>query len=415
MQQNKENTMKNKQNTEMQSDVQLDDVQQKGVANFEGFNGKQTTPTSDSHISQSSQEEPIMLMKADKAESVTQNQNKTTPKKANNMKFVLMGVGVVGVLAISTIVAKFAGVFDPPQPMSQIQRVQQTQVQTLESLAEQQSAEQAQIQPMENRGTKQVIDKPITPTMPALEPVGNTAHKDNHLYYDESKVGGVIQSNSTLEFDAMATEKVALDEETPKPKILSIEEQLMQKPLNQLSNEELVMAYQIVDQQLTKDTDTHFAIINRMKDVGIKAPVSQLEVRQLQREKRLIEENTRMIVNKFATDLQLLAQRMEELNTEQVNLSRNVTAAVSNVMQRIDVEDIKARQNKAQQIELTKANQGTLKRFKITQMLGGRVWISIDNKLPKTYVVGDSLTNDTVITGIDLDKKSVITNKGTIN
>lgn len=344
-------------------------------------------------------------MNANRDESVTQSTKSKTEKSKNNMKFALYGIGAVGVLAISTIVAKFTGVFNP-SPVNH--NVNNTAIEAPQSFEAFQEA-----QKMENYGTQDARE--VSEHMPLLEASRNTAYakNDNNLYYDENAVGNAIQSNGILEFDAAATENT-IKEELPKPKQMTMEEKLMQKPLNQLSNEELMMAYQLVDQQLAKDTESHFALLHRMKELGIKAPVSQLEARQLQREKRLVEETTRMITNKFSTDLQLLAQRMEELNANQIKLSRNISTELSRVMQRIDVEEINSRKVKQQQNELTKANKGLLNRYRITQILGGRVWISTDNKNAKTYVVGDRLADNVIITGIDVDKKSVSTNKGII-
>jgi len=110
-----------------------------------------------------------------------------------------------------------------------------------------------------------------------------------------------------------------------------------------------------------------------------------------------------------------LNKKMDDLNKSQIVLSRDIANSLSDVMHRIDIEDINNQKQQKGLDELTKANSAVLNKYQIKQMASGRVWI-IDPNTQKanSYTINDNIGDGIVIEDIDLSNYKVITNKGEI-
>ena len=152
-----------------------------------------------------------------------------------------------------------------------------------------------------------------------------------------------------------------------------------------------------------------------MNELGIEPPITQLEARQAIHDKALVDSVVAQLSEKLNQNMVALNKKMDDLNQSQITLSRDVSNSISNVMQRINIEDINAKRQKDSLNELTKANTGLLAKYQIKQMASGRVWI-IDPTTHKatSYTTGDDIGDGIVIQSIDLSNYKITTNKGEI-
>ena len=225
-----------------------------------------------------------------------------------------------------------------------------------------------------------------------------------------SEIGGefVFDSDGNI---AGATEKEA----SKTKERLSTEQILANKDIRTYTEDELKSAWTIVDVELTNITATQNALSNRMRELGIDPPYSQMEARQAIHDKALIEEITMRLSDKMNQNMLSLNKKMDDLNKSQIVLSRDIANSLSDVMHRIDIEDINNQKQQKGLDELTKANSAVLNKYQIKQMASGRVWI-IDPNTQKanSYTINDNIGDGIVIEDIDLSNYKVITNKGEI-
>ena len=225
-----------------------------------------------------------------------------------------------------------------------------------------------------------------------------------------SEIGGefVFDSDGNI---AGATEKEA----SKTKERLSTEQILANKDIRTYTEDELKSAWTIVDVELTNITATQNALSNRMRELGIEPPYSQLEARQAIHDKALIEEITMRLSDRMNQNMLSLNKKMDDLNKSQIVLSRDIANSLSDVMHRIDIEDINNQKQQKGLDELTKANSAVLNKYQIKQMASGRVWI-IDPNTQKanSYTINDNIGDGIVIEDIDLSNYKVITNKGEI-
>ena len=335
----------------------------------------------------------------EKEERITKNEKQIEKPKGNGgiPKKILFGA-IGGVVVLSAIMIGCIAYFTRSPNIQN------------DDLVEMQ--EQAQIQEQDQQSDQQ------DPTAKQLDNQNLNADAntniENQSVTSDDQVGAEIGGKFVFDSDgniAGATKKEA----DKKKDHLSAEEILANKDIQTYTEDELKSAWTIVDVELTNITATQTALSNRMKELGIEPPYSQLEARQAIHDKALIEEITTRLSEKMNQNMLSLNKKMDDLNKSQIVLSRDVANSLADVMRRIDVEELNNQKDKKGLEELSKANAALLDKYQIKNMASGRVWI-IDPKTNKSnsYTINDNIGDDIVINEIDLSNYKIITNKGEI-
>lgn len=341
----------------------------------------------------------VETIKAEKEERITKNEKQIEKPKGNGgiPKKILFGA-IGGVVVLSAIMIGCIAYFTRSPNIQN------------DDLVEMQ--EQAQIQEQDQQSDQQ------DPTARQLDNQNLNADAntniENQSVTSDDQVGAEIGGKFVFDSDgniAGATKKEA----DKKKDHLSAEEILANKDIQTYTEDELKSAWTIVDVELTNITATQAALSNRMKELGIEPPYSQLEARQAIHDKALIEEITTRLSEKMNQNMLSLNKKMDDLNKSQIVLSRDVANSLADVMRRIDVEELNNQKDKKGLEELSKANAALLDKYQIKNMASGRVWI-IDPKTNKSnsYTINDNIGDDIVINEIDLSNYKIITNKGEI-
>ena len=367
-------------------------------------------------------------IKATKEDRVVKSEKPTEKPKGKGMpKKLLFGV-IGGTVALSAILIGGIVYFTQTPDDAQREALRQQQLAAMQaSQSQEQTQSQSEQLAQQEEAAKQAMAQQNAQNVDGEQSQQNNAQTDatqdvnseSQSAAQPSKGGnGQIGSEIGGEFvfDSDGNIAGATEKEASKTKErLSTEQILANKDIRTYTEDELKSAWTIVDVELTNITATQNALSNRMRELGIEPPYSQLEARQAIHDKALIEEITMRLSDKMNQNMLSLNKKMDDLNKSQIVLSRDIANSLSDVMHRIDIEDINNQKQQKGLDELTKANSAVLNKYQIKQMASGRVWI-IDPNTQKanSYTINDNIGDGIVIEDIDLSNYKVITNKGEI-
>lgn len=368
-------------------------------------------------------------IKATKEDRVVKSEKPTEKPKGKGMPKKLLFGAIGGTVALSAILIGGIVYFTQTPDDAQREALRQQQLAAMQAS---QSQEQAQSQQSEQLAQQEAAAKQAMAQQNAQNVDGEQSQQNNAQTDATQDVNSESQSaaqpskggngqigseiGGEFVFDSDGNIAGATEKEASKTKErLSTEQILANKDIRTYTEDELKSAWTIVDVELTNITATQNALSNRMRELGIEPPYSQMEARQAIHDKALIEEITMRLSDKMNQNMLSLNKKMDDLNKSQIVLSRDIANSLSDVMHRIDIEDINNQKQQKGLDELTKANSAVLNKYQIKQMASGRVWI-IDPNTQKanSYTVNDNIGDGIVIEDIDLSNYKVITNKGEI-
>ena len=367
-------------------------------------------------------------IKATKEDRVVKSEKPTEKPKGKGMPKKLLFGAIGGTVALSAILIGGIVYFTQTPDDAQREALRQQQLAAMQaSQSQEQTQSQSEQLAQQEEAAKQAMAQQNAQNVDGEQSQQNNAQADatqdvnseSQSAAQPSKGGnGQIGSEIGGEFvfDSDGNIAGATEKEASKTKErLSTEQILANKDIRTYTEDELKSAWTIVDVELTNITATQNALSNRMRELGIEPPYSQMEARQAIHDKALIEEITMRLSDKMNQNMLSLNKKMDDLNKSQIVLSRDIANSLSDVMHRIDIEDINNQKQQKGLDELTKANSAVLNKYQIKQMASGRVWI-IDPNTQKanSYTVNDNIGDDIVIEDIDLSNYKVITNKGEI-
>ena len=367
-------------------------------------------------------------IKATKEDRVVKSEKPTEKPKGKGMPKKLLFGAIGGTVALSAILIGGIVYFTQTPDDAQREALRQQQLAAMQvSQSQEQAQSQSEQLAQQEDAAKQAMAQQNTQNVDGEQSQQNNAQTDatqdvnseNQSAAQSSKGGnGQIGSEIGGEFvfDSDGNIAGATEKEATKTKErLSTEQILANKDIRTYTEDELKSAWTIVDVELTNITATQNALSNRMRELGIEPPYSQMEARQAIHDKALIEEITMRLSDKMNQNMLSLNKKMDDLNKSQIVLSRDIANSLSDVMHRIDIEDINNQKQQKGLDELSKANSALLNKYQIKQMASGRVWI-IDPNTQKanSYTVNDNIGDGIIIEDIDLSNYKVITNKGEI-
>lgn len=367
-------------------------------------------------------------IKATKEDRVVKSEKPTEKPKGKGMPKKLLFGAIGGTVALSAILIGGIVYFTQTPDDAQREALRQQQLAAMQaSQSQEQTQNQSEQLAQQEEAAKQAMAQQNAQNVDGEQSQQNNAQADatqdvnseSQSAAQPSKGGnGQIGSEIGGEFvfDSDGNIAGATEKEASKTKErLSTEQILANKDIRTYTEDELKSAWTIVDVELTNITATQNALSNRMRELGIEPPYSQLEARQAIHDKALIEEITMRLSDKMNQNMLSLNKKMDDLNKSQIVLSRDIANSLSDVMHRIDIEDINNQKQQKGLDELTKANSAVLNKYQIKQMASGRVWI-IDPNTQKanSYTINDNIGDGIVIEDIDLSNYKVITNKGEI-
>lgn len=367
-------------------------------------------------------------IKATKEDRVVKSEKPTEKPKGKGMPKKLLFGAIGGTVALSAILIGGIVYFTQTPDDAQREALRQQQLAAMQvSQSQEQAQSQSEQLAQQEDAAKQAMAQQNAQNFDGEQSQQNNAQTDatqdvnseNQSAAQPSKGGnGQIGSEIGGEFvfDSDGNIAGATEKEATKTKErLSTEQILANKDIRTYTEDELKSAWTIVDVELTNITATQNALSNRMRELGIEPPYSQMEARQAIHDKALIEEITMRLSDKMNQNMLSLNKKMDDLNKSQIVLSRDIANSLSDVMHRIDIEDINNQKQQKGLDELSKANSALLNKYQIKQMASGRVWI-VDPNTQKTnsYTVNDNIGDGIIIEDIDLSNYKVITNKGEI-
>lgn len=367
-------------------------------------------------------------IKATKEDRVVKSEKPTEKPKGKGMPKKLLFGAIGGTVALSAILIGGIVYFTQTPDDAQREALRQQQLAAMQaSQSQEQTQSQSEQLAQQEEAAKQAMAQQNAQNVDGEQSQQNNAQADatqdvnseSQSAAQPSKGGnGQIGSEIGGEFvfDSDGNIAGATEKEASKTKErLSTEQILANKDIRTYTEDELKSAWTIVDVELTNITATQNALSNRMRELGIDPPYSQMEARQAIHDKALIEEITMRLSDKMNQNMLSLNKKMDDLNKSQIVLSRDIANSLSDVMHRIDIEDINNQKQQKGLDELTKANSAVLNKYQIKQMASGRVWI-IDPNTQKanSYTINDNIGDGIVIEDIDLSNYKVITNKGEI-
>lgn len=367
-------------------------------------------------------------IKATKEDRVVKSEKPTEKPKGKGMPKKLLFGAIGGTVALSAILIGGIVYFTQTPDDAQREALRQQQLAAMQvSQSQEQAQSQSEQLAQQEDAAKQAMAQQNAQNVDGEQSQQNNDQTDatqnvnseNQSAAQPSKGGnGQIGSEIGGEFvfDSDGNIAGATEKEATKTKErLSTEQILANKDIRTYTEDELKSAWTIVDVELTNITATQNALSNRMRELGIEPPYSQMEARQAIHDKALIEEITMRLSDKMNQNMLSLNKKMDDLNKSQIVLSRDIANSLSDVMHRIDIEDINNQKQQKGLDELSKANSALLNKYQIKQMASGRVWI-VDPNTQKTnsYTVNDNIGDGIIIEDIDLSNYKVITNKGEI-
>lgn len=367
-------------------------------------------------------------IKATKEDRVVKSEKPTEKPKGKGMPKKLLFGAIGGTVALSAILIGGIVYFTQTPDDAQREALRQQQLAAMQvSQSQEQTQSQSEQLAQQEEAAKQTMAQQNAQNVDGEQSQQNNAQTDatqdvnsesqsaaQPFKGGNGQIGNEIGGEFVFDSDgniAGATEKEA----SKTKERLSTEQILANKDIRTYTEDELKSAWTIVDVELTNITATQNALSNRMRELGIEPPYSQLEARQAIHDKALIEEITMRLSDKMNQNMLSLNKKMDDLNKSQIVLSRDIANSLSDVMHRIDIEDINNQKQQKGLDELTKANSAVLNKYQIKQMASGRVWI-IDPNTQKanSYTINDNIGDGIVIEDIDLSNYKVITNKGEI-
>ena len=367
-------------------------------------------------------------IKATKEDRVVKSEKPTEKPKGKGMPKKLLFGAIGGTVALSAILIGGIVYFTQTPDDAQREALRQQQLAAMQaSQSQEQTQSQSEQLAQQEEAAKQAMAQQNAQNVDGEQSQQNNAQADatqdvnseSQSAAQPSKGGnGQIGSEIGGEFvfDSDGNIAGATEKEASKTKErLSTEQILANKDIRTYTEDELKSAWTIVDVELTNITATQNALSNRMRELGIEPPYSQMEARQAIHDKALIEEITMRLSDKMNQNMLSLNKKMDDLNKSQIVLSRDIANSLSDVMHRIDIEDINNQKQQKGLDELTKANSAVLNKYQIKQMASGRVWI-IDPNTQKanSYTINDNIGDGIVIEDIELSNYKVITKKGEI-
>lgn len=371
-------------------------------------------------------------IKATKEDRVVKSEKPTEKPKGKGMPKKLLFGAIGGTVALSAILIGGIVYFTQTPDDAKREALRQQQLAAMQASQSQEQAVALQNQQSEQLAQQEAAAKQAMAQQDAQNVDGEQSQQNNAQTDAMQDVNSESQSatqpskggngqigseiGGEFVFDSDGNIAGATEKEASKTKErLSTEQILANKDIRTYTEDELKSAWTIVDVELTNITATQNALSNRMRELGIEPPYSQLEARQAIHDKALIEEITMRLSDKMNQNMLSLNKKMDDLNQSQIVLSRDIANSLSDVMHRIDIEDINNQKQQKGLDELSKANSAVLNKYQIKQMASGRVWI-IDPNTQKanSYTVNDNIGDGIVIEDIDLSNYKVITNKGEI-
>lgn len=371
-------------------------------------------------------------IKATEEDRVVKSEKPTEKPKGKGMPKKLLFGAIGGTVALSAILIGGIVYFTQTPDDAQREALRQQQLAAMQASQSQEQAVALQNQQSEQLAQQEAAAKQAMAQQDAQNIDGEQSQQNNAQTDAMQDVNSESQSatqpskggngqigseiGGEFVFDSDGNIAGATEKEASKTKErLSTEQILANKDIRTYTEDELKSAWTIVDVELTNITATQNALSNRMRELGIEPPYSQLEARQAIHDKALIEEITMRLSDKMNQNMLSLNKKMDDLNQSQIVLSRDIANSLSDVMHRIDIEDINNQKQQKGLDELSKANSAVLNKYQIKQMASGRVWI-IDPNTQKanSYTVNDNIGDGIVIEDIDLSNYKVITNKGEI-
>lgn len=367
-------------------------------------------------------------IKATKEDRVVKSEKPTEKPKGKGMPKKLLFGAIGSTVALSAILIGGIVYFTQTPDDAQREALRQQQLAAMQaSQSQEQTQNQSEQLAQQEEAAKQAMAQQNAQNVDGEQSQQNNAQTDatqdvnsESQFAAQPSKGGNGQIGSEIGgefvFDSDGNIAGATEKEASKTKErLSTEQILANKDIRTYTEDELKSAWTIVDVELTNITATQNALSNRMRELGIDPPYSQMEARQAIHDKALIEEITMRLSDKMNQNMLSLNKKMDDLNKSQIVLSRDIANSLSDVMHRIDIEDINNQKQQKGLDELTKANSAVLNKYQIKQMASGRVWI-IDPNTQKanSYTINDNIGDGIVIEDIDLSNYKVITNKGEI-
>lgn len=377
--------------------------------------------------SHSEENEQVSETSADTQENLTQNvaeqsqlqpdlSDRPTSQNKKKPNFLLMGsvLGGVSIAIIGGVLALAGG--NKEQQEDQIVQNNEQAQQMPESLQS-----NMQQEPTRNEVAEQVNMPALAPTQQSNKNIAaaqnyatqSTGNANNNVSTEQEIDFGNSQSMSFSAdgdiYDPNANKKT--DEEKPK----TIKEILATKQLNELTDDQLVAAFQIVDRSRLESEDSLKALRERMAEKKITPPSSLLEQRQQLRDAQIAQKVAEQFNESYGKLLQKLNDNLDIMNQNQVNMKNDFERAIQNISEKIEFDKISSEKNRIRYNELTEANKSLLAEYKVDSILNNRVWLKdVHTNKTASYTIGDTVGNGIVIESIDNTTNTVHTTKGNI-
>lgn len=326
----------------------------------------------------------------------------------------VIAAAVLGIVSFAG--SKKVDEFQTTQDPMQIQQMQQQQAysQTQPQSPQQQTAEQA--------------------NMPALAPVNQpqmqqSAESQAQQYVNQMQQmnnNNAVQPRTEQEIDFGNAQSISFSDDgdiyDPNAKAKdnkdapkTIKEILASKHLNELTDDQLVMAYQIVDRNRLEADDSLRALRERMAEKNITPPPSVVEQRQQNREMQIVQKLTEQFNEQNSKTLEQLVSAVHTLNKNQIQMKNDVELAIQQISEKIEFDKISAEKARIRYSELTEANKNILSAYSIESIVNNRVWLKQkgSNKV-SSFTIGDTIKDGITIETIDGKLNVVHTTKGTI-
>lgn len=341
-----------------------------------------------------------------------------TKKKSNPLVMIGSVVGGVSLLIIGGLYF-FAQANKPataevdnqtPSIEAVIQQKQQEQLsreQRAEEQHQQMLAEQ-NAQTANNNASSQPIDK-------AVQNVVNRPFYEQNNSNAQTEQDINLGNSQTMTFSAEGDiyDPNAGNKKEEKPK--TVQEIIASKQLNELTNEQLVAAFQILDRTRLETEDSILAVKERMAEKGVSPPSSTIEQRQNLRDMQIAKQVSDKYNQEVIGVLKQLNENVQLLNRNQIMMKQDFEKAIIDISTKIELDKISAEKDKLRYNELSAANKNLLNQYTIDTIMNNRVWLKqkgVANRV--SYTIGDNIGNGIVIERIDSNTRTVHTTKGNI-
>lgn len=339
-------------------------------------------------------------------------------KKSNPLVMIGSVVGGVSLLIVGGLYF-FAQANNPatadvdnqtPSIESVIQQKQQEQL-SREQRAEEQHQQMIAEQNAQNTNSNESshpIDKAVQNVVnrPFYEQNNNSAQTEQDIN---------LGSSQTMTFSAEGDiyDPNAGNKKEEKPK--TVQEIIASKQLNELTNEQLVAAFQILDRTRLETEDSILAVKERMAEKGVSPPSSTIEQRQNLRDMQIAKQVSDKYNQEVIGVLKQLNENVQLLNRNQIMMKQDFEKAIIDISTKIELDKISAEKDKLRYKELSAANKNLLNQYTIDTIMNNRVWLKqkgVANRV--SYTIGDNIGNGIVIERIDSNTRTVHTTKGNI-